>query len=440
MKKMTALLIVLVLVLGVLVGTAFAQFKFSYTSRIQIQNLSSTQANATVDYYNQDGTSAGSFPISIPANDDFTVFPVQAAAGFNGSVVVSSDQPVAAISNVLGDGGDSAASYEGASSGGTTVLLPLLMKNNSGFDTWFNVQNVGGNPATVEVSYSDGTSAGPVSIQPGASATFNQATETHTLPAFSATVTSTNGEPIVAAVIEESSAIMFAYSGFNAGSTNPTMPLVNANNSGIVTGIQIQNAGGTSTSVTVDYTALSGGGTDCSETQSIGPGASKTFALGAFANGSNSNCVAGALFVGSATVTGNTNNQPLVTIVNQLGSNFGEAYSGFDPDSASSTVVMPLIMDRNAGFFTGFNVVNAGSSTTNINCTFSGTGYTASLSNAGPGDALNDLQANNIAPSYVGSATCTASGGADNLILGVVNQLGPSGSLDQLLVYNAINN
>jgi hypothetical protein len=414
--------------------SAFAAGKFSYNVGIQIQNLSGSEASTTLDYYNQDGTSAGSFPLSIAANDAETVFPIHAASGFNGSVVVSSNQPVAAISNVLGDGGDAAAAYEGANSGGTTVLLPLLMQDNAGFDTWYNVQNVGSTDATVNVSYSDGSSAGPVVIKPGAAQTFDQSAETHTLAVFSAVITS--DQPIVAAVIEENNKTMFAYSGFNAGSTAPVMPLINANNSGFITGVQIQNAGASDTDVTVSYTAVTG--TDCSETQNVGAGESKTFTLAAFASGANGDCIAGATFVGSATVTGNTNSQPLVTIVNQLGGKKGEAYSGFDPASASDTVVLPLIMDRNAGYFTGFNIVNAGASQTDISCTFTGTAYTASLSNADPGDALNDLQLDSIADSYVGAATCTATGG-DALILGVVNELGP-GAKDVFLVYNGINN
>jgi len=78
---------------------------------------------------------------------------------------------------------------------------------------------------------------------------------------------------------------MFAYTGFMAGSPNPVMPLVNANNNGYVTGIQIQNIGTQPTDVTLSYTP-SAAGSACTETQTIPAGQSKTFALAAFANGS----------------------------------------------------------------------------------------------------------------------------------------------------------
>jgi hypothetical protein len=236
-------------------------------------------------------------------------------------------------------------------------------------------------------------------------------------------------------VIEESSTIMFAYSGFVGGSPNPVMPLINANNGPYVTGVQIQNTGGTATDVTVSYKAVIG--TDCTETQSVPANASATFALAAFANGANSTCSAGDTFVGSASVTANSEGHDLNVIVNQLGATNGEAYGGFDAAAASDTVVMPLIMDRNSGFFTGFNIQNVGSDSTTVNCTFTGSTYTVNDTLAA-GEALSDIQNNKIADGYVGSGTCVATGGTDNLIVGVVNELG-AGSADAFLVYEGIN-
>jgi hypothetical protein len=91
-------------------------------------------------------------------------------------------------------------------------------------------------------------------------------------------------------------------------------------------------------------------------------------------------------------------------------------------------------MDRNAGFYTGFNVMNIGSSAT-VSCTFSGSTYTVSAA-LNTGVALNDLQVNKLAPGYVGSATCSAPGGA---IVAVVNELGTSTSADLLFTYEAFN-
>lgn len=436
MKRSITLLFTLLLVL-VAVSVASAG-KFSYLSGIQVQNLSSSVANVQLTYYNQDGTTSTGSPVAdtIPANGSVTYFPVDADAGFNGSVVISADQPVAAISNILGDLGAAAASYVGSGAGSTSVNLPLLFKDNAGFDTWFNVQNTGTAAASVTVAYSDGTTSGAaVTIAAGASHTFDQAVETHTSAVFSGVVTS--DQPVAVAVIQESTNIMFAYTGFASGTPFPVMPLINANNSGYITGVQIQNTGATSTDVTVAYTAVTG--TDCTETKTIPANSSTTFALFAF-----SGTVAGetcenapTTFVGSAQVTVNTAGNDLVAIVNQLGAANGEAYGSFDASTATDTVVMPLIMDRNFGYFTGFNVQNVGAASTTVTCTYTGSSHT-DVATLAAGEAMNALQLNVLADAYVGSGTCTATAGGT--IIGVVNELGPSATSDQLLVYEAINN
>jgi hypothetical protein len=238
--------------------------------------------------------------------------------------------------------------------------------------------------------------------------------------------------------MEENPSTMFAYSGVTGGVTNPVIPLVNANNSGYVTGIQIQNVGGSSTDVTLSYTH-SAAGTDCAETQTVPAGQSKTFALAAFANGANSNCVAGARFVGSAQVTVNSASQSLIAVVNQLKSGVnGEAYGGFDPASATNTVVMPLIMDRNSNWFTGINIMNVGSGATTVTCSFTGTVYTLNTGSLAPGQAYTAIQKDQIASGYVGSGTCTATNPGDKIV-GVVNELNNVAAGDNLLVYEGVN-
>lgn len=415
-----------------------AQGKFSYTAGIQVQNLETTPATVTLTFYKQDGSVDTTVNDTVAASGSKTYFPLGVSSGFNGSAVVSSTTKVAAVVNILGSNGLAAASYIGASQGATSASLPLLMKGNSGFDTWFNVQNIGTGSASITINYSDGTSQTDT-IPLYGSKTYFQSTETHSQAVFSGTVTS--NQPIVTAAIQESSQVMFAYNGFSAGSVNPVLPLINTNNSGYITGVQIQNTGTTATNVTVTYTPSSAG-TACTETKTINPGSSQTFALQAFSAGtspiSGSTCVRGQRFIGSAQVTSNSTNQPLVVIVNQLLPNRnGESYSGFDPALATNKVVMPLIMDRNSGYFTGFNVMNVGSSSTTVSCTFTGTSYNVS-GTLNPGQALTDLQNGKIANGYIGSGTCTASGSGK--IVAVVNELGPSSTSDQLLVYEGINN
>lgn len=396
-------------------------------------------------FYNFNGTIAATVADTIGANGSKVYFPIPGVStGFNGSSVMSSDQPLAAIVNVVGGSFAALDSYVGATQGSTSVSLPLLMQNNSGINTWFWVQNVGASSATINVQYSDGTTAGPLTAQPGAPQPFLQATESHSQAVFSGVVSNgISGQPLVVSVIEETTATMSAYTGFSGGSTNPVMPLVNVQPAvGIITGITIQNTGGSPTDVTVTYTPAPppvGAGSTCTETQTIPAGTNKVFALFAFANGANSTCAAGSKFIGSARVTNNTASQPLAVIVNQAvpGVNDG-AYAGFNPTTATNKVVMPLIMDRNSGIFTSFSLMNVGAGSTTVSCSFTGTVYTAGtplVLSAGQG--FTAIQANQIANGYIGAGTCTASGAGDKIVA-IVNQLGP-GLGDQLLVYNAIN-
>lgn len=455
------LMIVLVVALALILGASYATAapSLNYTSCFQVQNLdASNPATIVVQYYEQGNSTPISANDTISAASSVTYCPLSdVSSGFNGSVVISSDREVAAIANVSGsDGGDPSgfttynASYSGFSSGATTVNLPLLFDNNFGFDTRFNVQNTGTSNATVNVSYSDGTSAGPVNIGPGQAHTFDQAAETHSQAVFAGTITS--DQPVVATVLEvgpTGTPMLFGYNGFVDSSTEPVLPLVQANNFGFTTGVQIQNTGASNSSVTVSYTPSGTTGTACTETKSIAAGASATFALDAWSNtdpnpGQNT-CVNGEQFVGSAQVTGNSGSVGLVAIVNQhnFATNKGASYSSFNASTATDTVVMPLIFDSHYGYFTGFNVMNVGTSSTTVECTFSGDSYTVSETLA-PGVALNDVQLGVLTDpdpgpaGYVGSGVCTASGGGQ--IIGVVNELLNTGNQDTLLTYEAASN
>ena len=439
MKRLHLVLAISLLVALAIPLTASAQ-TIVYNAGFQVQNLDdSNSATIQITFYNQSGTVAATVDDIIAAGGSNNYFPLDAVSeGFNGSVVISSDRDIRAITNVLGNGLDYGASYGGFTAGAGTVRVPLLMKTNSGYSTWFNVQNAGSSATTVNVTYSDGVTPPPCSnLQPGAACTLDQSTETHAAGwVGSATVTAS--EPIVVTVMEVGPTTLFAYGGFTSGSTDVAMPLINANNSGYVTGVQIMNLGGSSTNVTVSYTP-SLAGTACSETKTIPAGESATFALRAFSTSvSGENCANGVKFIGSASISANSANQDLVAIVNQLNGsdNKGAAYEGFDPTSATDSVVMPLIMDRNSNYFTGFSVLNVGSAQTTVNCTFTGSTHTESAT-LDPGEAMTPLQNGVIADGYVGSATCTAGSGGQ--IVAIVNELNTVLAGDAFLVYDAFN-
>lgn len=428
-------------------STTQAQTMFmGYTNGVQLFNTSGSSTGVTLTFYNPDGTTQASVPDTLAGNQSKTYFLINStgSSNFKGSLVVtSSSQNIVSIANIAAPAGIANASVVGRSTGGTALRLPLLHKNNGGFYSWFSVQNAGNNNANITVNYSDSTSVTFNGLVPGAARTFYQANEAHNSAAFSAQITS--GQPLIATVIQETPRMMLAYSGFtSAGPILPVFPLVNANNGGYVTGIQIQNNNSSSTQVTVSYQPTTVG-TACTETQIIAANTSKTFALLVFDGdltnntGITTNCAAGQPFVGAAQVTANSAFSPLTAIVNQVnGSGFkAGSYAGFDTTVATHKVVFPLIMDRNGGYYTGFNIQHVGGPTSLVTCTFTNSSVTvpATLSN---GQSLNHIQQNQIANGYVGSATCTAANSSVKLV-GVVNELGNSVNLDQFLVYEGIS-
>jgi len=244
---------------------------------------------------------------------------------------------------------------------------------------------------------------------------------------------------------------LLAYNGFASANTKPVMPLVTSNfyNSG--TGIQIQNTGGSPTNVTLSYSPSPGfPGAACTETKAIPANSSVTFAFPQLpaACGTTGTGVTDAInkgFVGSAAVTTNSANMPLVGIVNQItrGTATGAAYDAVNPSNATSKVSMPLMMDRNVGvLFTGFAVANVGTSSTNVACTFSGAGAPPNVASTAvaPGASLTVVQLNLGTAGYVGSASCTATGG-DQKIAAIVNEASTAATSAQdiLLVYEGFN-
>ena len=152
MKKFSILLILALLAAFIVAPGASAQ-GITWTSGFQVQNLGSTTANIVVKYYNQDGTQPiADVSTTIPAGSSKNFFPIDPPDGFNGSVVVEGDQPIVAMANTLGNFPQYQASTESFSAGATKVGLPLIMRANSGYYTWFNVQNAGSADASVSAA------------------------------------------------------------------------------------------------------------------------------------------------------------------------------------------------------------------------------------------------------------------------------------------------
>ncbi|MGH7963667.1 MAG: hypothetical protein ACRERD_17880, partial [Candidatus Binatia bacterium] len=222
MKKITVLLAVALLVMAVAATGVFAQGGLTYQVGVQITNLSDSTASVNIAYYDQaTGDLVAEFNVPDPGilpGDDYTMVTLQGVEpGFNGSAVISSDQEIAAIANVCAGGVcPTGASYTAFSGGQSTLNLPLIMRGNSGFNTWFNVQNVGTEPTDVTVSYSNGASE-TATINANAARTFDQEDNADLPSGFvgSATVTSGGTTPIVATLIEVGPTTLLGYDSFD---------------------------------------------------------------------------------------------------------------------------------------------------------------------------------------------------------------------------------
>lgn len=463
MRKSLFILTITAVLMGLIYIPAIAAAPVSYVSTIQVTNLDTVnEGNIILSFYAQDGSLIASVDDTIGAgqSNTYNTLPSEVPSGFNGSVVISSSVPIASQSNLAGKNSLGSrthwASYTAFSAGSSNAYLPLLMANNYGYNTMYYVQNTGSANVDVNITYSDSTTNSITGLKPGASKKIDQATESHTKTVFSAILNATGSE--IAVVVVEYGNELFAYSGFGSGSTLPIMPIVNSNNYGYWSSILIQNTGTSDTTVTVSYVP-SLAGTACTETQTIPAGASKIFAQYSFTVNPPSDvvlttdCAFKQKFVGSASVTSNSASQPLVAVVNQLNSSDhkGAAYSAFGQSSGAESVILPIIHDRNYGYWTSWTIVNNGSSQLaagSITCTVSGKdggGNSVSTSFSNP-TALNvneswlEQNNNKIAAGFVGGAICQGPSGAK--LISTVNQLGQGSSwtgIDSLLVYEGVN-
>lgn len=459
MRKLLPLTIALLIALLLSPGIAGAQ-AYTYTSGFQIQNLDSTEAaTINITFYPQVGDPI-SVADSIAAVTSNNYFPLASVSdGFNGSVVVSSSTDIRVIVNVLGSGpANVGGSYTGFTEGASTVNLPMVMRNNAGYDTIINIQNAGSVNTDVTVAYyplpgqgNSGVTDIALALEPGRAVTFNQADKTALGSRFlgSAQITST-GAPVVATVRQANATTLkslLIYGGFTgSGSTTINLPLIVSANSGSSSGVQVQNVGTSATDITLTFGPnLLGSFTPVPETAySVGAGESANF-LQLVGSGQWQ----GERYVGSATV--DCGSQPCVALVNQLGPIWAEkamssSYEGFDPASATTKVITPLIMSANSNYHTGLQVQNVGSGPTDITVTYTSnvvgdwTPTSETESGVQPGASANFLQIAGYGQwtgtRYIGGAVITSSA---EPIVAIVNQIRIPALGDDLYTYTGFN-
>ncbi|MBI3966505.1 MAG: hypothetical protein HY329_12805, partial [Chloroflexi bacterium] len=241
------------------------------------------------------------------------------ATNFEGSAVVSADQPVAVVVNHSNR--RSLLATVGQTTGAATLNAPLVMTNNGGFSSVVHVENVGETVTNVTITVVDSTTGAVVGTE---TRTLTPATTTKWGPlpgteragnapfVGSATITASTGGLLVGAVEQYNPGTNQSseYTLFAGGSADVVAPLVQTGNSGWSSGFQVMNVGTTPATVTVRVTSTEGLAVESvpNPTRTIAPGRSETwFPITA----------PDVRVVGSAVAEGSAGSQ-LVGVVNQL--------------------------------------------------------------------------------------------------------------------------
>lgn len=400
MKKIS-LVLASALVLAAFAGAVSAQSGIpgsGWWTGEQVQNVGTATATLVVTAYDKNGSATYTSSQSLAVGSSYTFIPSDFTgmpAGFMGSAVVSSDQPIKAIVNVTNvfngtygvAGGTANAMYQGTESADTTLYFPLVKNNRFGNSTAFYIQNAGSSAATATAVFSMDTggvytyttpSIGPsqmIVVNPSDAGVPSTGGAGGRNNIGSLKVTS--AQPLAGTVLEyiqgqAVATVLYGTRGFTAADFSQKIftPVTKNSRFGRFTGIQVQNVSSSSVDVTITYVGSGGpcAGTVYTDTFSGVPaGASHTFVQLTGQTSLPSNCTA------PATVSATGNVVAIVNEQNQTGyAASGSTYSAMSNSGATTKVSVPLFKDQRFGSSTGLQIENVGAATaTNVVATFS---------------------------------------------------------------------
>ena len=266
----------------------------TFTSSITYTNVGTGTASVLISFYPQtSGTAIQAPSSSLAAGASTSLFlgSTSVPAGFNGSAIISSDQPIAATAVQIATNAGTLVKNRplsnGFASGASQVLIASTLKNTFNVTTRFNVQNASSGNVDLTVKYYNAAAAGALAatetfpnLPPGAAKTFDLTP----LPdgfngsAVATAVLSGGSTPanIVAAALELSTNGVGAssFEGVSGGANTVYMATALCNAfGGFNSFYAVQNTSATDNAVvTVSYS------NGASEGATITPGAKKSFA------------------------------------------------------------------------------------------------------------------------------------------------------------------
>lgn len=238
----------------------------SFTTYLVFQNIGTTKANVSIQYYDVNGN-----PITTPSGTCATVPqygeclpPNPFAAGAKGSAVLTSDQSLTVlVSEATPYGGSSYPVNEGTSS---SLVAPLAINNfYGGFVTQLTVGNFGTSSTSVSINFYDSNG----NVQTGAAKNLTIAAHTSVLVDQSASnsglpqgftgwaqITGSSGSQLVAQVLEQNPNnhfVALANSQFTPQATVYAPGVFNNAFGGFYSGANIINPNGNSVTVNITY-------------------------------------------------------------------------------------------------------------------------------------------------------------------------------------------
>jgi len=348
LRLVTALVILAIAFAGFIPNVQAQAYSTSYTTSVTYQNVGTAATTSLQVLFYALPTTTTPITIARPnlaAGAGTSLYIgslVEISAGFRGSAVMQSDQPLLATLVQLPQGSATVKNRplsNGFSEGAAQSLIATVIKNTYDTNTVFSVQNVDSLDNNITIKFYN-TSAALIhtitaSIKPGASFYVDAGLEAGLGASFngSAVITAlradlTNGNIISSAMeLAIAGTGNKAFEGVASGSLTFYMPSALCAAFGGDTAYAVQNTSlTTATNVTVTY---SNGAT---ETQNILPGAKKSF-IACNATGMATG------FSGSATVVSATT--PVVAIGKAYGSGMSTAFVG--ASSGSARVALPYV-------------------------------------------------------------------------------------------------
>lgn len=454
MKKTTLVLSVLtvLVITSVVAAQGVEPPGGGWWSGEQVQNVSEEEATVVVTAYDSATTAtyaadavlaAGASTTFLPASfDDPTAMP----DGFQGSAIVTADQPIKAIVNVTNRqagsygiaGGLAAGQYQGVDAGATTISFPLAKNNHYSKYTTFYIQNAGSAAATATATFVMGGTSYPFTtppIGPGQMVVVTpgdaSAPSGNNIGLGSLTVTS--AQPLAGVVLEhgteDPARIVQATRGFvpDDADTTAYAPIIKNTYYNRFTGLQVQNVSGSDVDVTVNYASSCGSFTD--STTGLGDGESFTFVHLGTATNLPAGCLASATVEATGDVVAIVNESYVAAYLTGGRNQESVTYSALADSAATAKISAPLFKEDSYSKGTGLQVQNVGTVTaTDVVLVFSGAAgtFTSVAQEIGPGGSMTFVDVRNKATSFWdGTAMtpaalgCTASGCAANGVFGV---------------------